>query len=1201
MKPRRIIVFLAAALALFLLAALLAPRFIDLSHTRDQIAAQLSQRLHGEVHIDALRLVILPLPHLVAEGVSATVPDVGTARIRSVSLHAKLRALLTGKLQLGKIGLDRPDVAVRIREGPAGTVPPLSNLTGLRQQIRSGLAAVESAAASQAPGLVLAARGGNVRVTLNDGRELTFGDIKLRLHLPPDRLRAELVCGSSLWEHLALDASIDPATLAGDAALDVTHLKPDALLGGLAPAGVHLGPSETSFALHLTAEADGHVKADADGSAPALRLHRGDRDVLVRIDHLHAEAKSDGDTTRIVATDWRFAEPRMNLSGEIVLEGTADPLRARPTDPSRMAAPSGPPLARGDYRGVPPTAGSGAQNDPTWVGAETATSPHPSTVLKREAPQASVKIEGDDVDVPSVRRAAMALAPDTRTVREIFDVLRGGMVSSSAMQVSGPSLAHLDWKDSLTVHGHLAGGEVRVPGVHLDLHDVSGDASVASGVLTGEHTAARLNNSRASDGQFRVGLRGEDRELHVETAVRADGADLPPLLKQLASNPVLSRQLDRLSSVKGTIDGTLVLGGTTKQVTASVDASTFDVTGRMEDLSQPFRLRGGRFDYRPGSFAASRLVIETGRSTLSQLTAHIDWSHEEAAFEASAGTSRIELGEIYPFLGASGWLPASPYTPHSMNGLLAIRSAHIAGPANEPGAWRFDLDGAAERLDVESPLLRRHVAIRPPVSLAGLRIARDDSGAVSFSGKFASPGALGGAVDLAWNGDRLDVKRFAIRDERSDASLSLMIQPNLYDVAFKGALFKETVDALIPDNDLLGGSVEGDFRTHVTAGTPAQVSAEGRLKVTDVSLPITSAVSLRIASLSLDGKGGALGVDAALDVGKSSHVHASGSVRPVAQGIAVDFDADSDEIDWSDLQPLLSRDRGGAPESAGSGNDVPVSGRIRLSCKEFKYDRWTWAPLRAAVALAPNRTTVRISAANLCGVDTRGTIVVTPAGVEVNLNPVATHQPVDEALRCLGAPDGVATGRYDLSGTIRARGEPAEIARAASGHLELRATDGRIYRIETTAKILSVVNVATGAFDDIGGLRKEGLPYKTIVMKGDLRGGALVLTEAFLDGPTVRIAGKGSIDVVGKTVDLTLLVAPLKTVATIVGNIPLVKRLPVGGLISIPVRVTGDLSDPSVIPLDPSAVGSEVVGLMTRTLKLPLKLLAPVLPGGEKK
>jgi hypothetical protein len=47
--------------------------------------------------------------------------------------------------------------------------------------------------------------------------------------------------------------------------------------------------------------------------------------------------------------------------------------------------------------------------------------------------------------------------------------------------------------------------------------------------------------------------------------------------------------------------------------------------------------------------------------------------------------------------------------------------------------------------------------------------------------------------------------------------------------------------------------------------------------------------------------------------------------------------------------------------------------------------------------------------------------------------------------------------------------------------------------------------------------------------------------------------------------------------------------------VSIPVKVTGNIADPTVVPLSPAAVGSELVGYMERVFKLPFKVIQPLM------
>ena len=81
--------------------------------------------------------------------------------------------------------------------------------------------------------------------------------------------------------------------------------------------------------------------------------------------------------------------------------------------------------------------------------------------------------------------------------------------------------------------------------------------------------------------------------------------------------------------------------------------------------------------------------------------------------------------------------------------------------------------------------------------------------------------------------------------------------------------------------------------------------------------------------------------------------------------------------------------------------------------------------------------------------------------------------------------------------------------------------------------------------------------------------------------------------------DLVILVAPFKTADRIVKVLPLIKHILGGRLISIPFRAQGDLKNPIVIPMHPTAVGSEVLGILERTLKLPITIIQPVFSLGK--
>jgi uncharacterized protein YhdP len=243
---------------------------------------------------------------------------------------------------------------------------------------------------------------------------------------------------------------------------------------------------------------------------------------------------------------------------------------------------------------------------------------------------------------------------------------------------------------------------------------------------------------------------------------------------------------------------------------------------------------------------------------------------------------------------------------------------------------------------------------------------------------------------------------------------------------------------------------------------------------------------------------------------------------------------------------------------------------------------------------------ITVTQATLCRIATPGKIAMTPEGVIVQFKPAVKNQPLDQMLACLFGQRTRVTGQCNLTAQVDSAGPGADLLTSARGHVQGGLTKGRIYEGGVLEKVLAVMSVGHESWNLLADLTDDGLPYNAIEVKGDLRGGKLVLTEATMDAPSMKMVAEGTIDLNAETVDLTLLVAPLKTVDTVVSHIPILGHVLGGSLLTIPIKVKGRLQDPQVMPLDPSEVGSGLLRVMTRIVKLPVGLLNPLLPTDKK-
>jgi uncharacterized protein YhdP len=273
-----------------------------------------------------------------------------------------------------------------------------------------------------------------------------------------------------------------------------------------------------------------------------------------------------------------------------------------------------------------------------------------------------------------------------------------------------------------------------------------------------------------------------------------------------------------------------------------------------------------------------------------------------------------------------------------------------------------------------------------------------------------------------------------------------------------------------------------------------------------------------------------------------------------------------------------------------------MQGTVRCRTESFTYGRFTWEPLLASVTFAPDNLSVAVTEAYLCGISTLGVLNQHGDAILLDLRLIAQDRDLAPTFPCLSESTRQVTGRFDLTGSIKGVGRGDDLLRALHGHMEFSARDGNIFKDPLLAKVFSGLNVTELLRGKVPDLASNELPYDSFTAKADLLNGTLMLKEIALSGPTVGIAGDGTLDLIGQKVDLKLIVAPLRTVDFVVEKTPVVKTIMGGKVVTVPVRVKGDWEDPRVTVLSAAAVGTRLLGIMKNTLMLPKHLVQPVIP-----
>ena len=207
------------------------------------------------------------------------------------------------------------------------------------------------------------------------------------------------------------------------------------------------------------------------------------------------------------------------------------------------------------------------------------------------------------------------------------------------------------------------------------------------------------------------------------------------------------------------------------------------------------------------------------------------------------------------------------------------------------------------------------------------------------------------------------------------------------------------------------------------------------------------------------------------------------------------------------------------------------------------------------MVLSPGSIEVRLNQANLCGISTPGKITVTPEGLNIMLSPSAKDQNLESALACLFNKQHIISGNYTLTGNIAAKGKDGSLAESLEGEVELKAKDGRIFRFDTFSKIISLLSITEIYRGVLPDLVHEGCAYNSLTAKGKIKNGKLVLSDAVVDGPCIKMVFHGEIDLVRKKVDVVALVAPMRTVERVAGAAPVVGKLLDEAFVTVPVSI----------------------------------------------
>ena len=1193
--PALILIF---AVALYFSASML----LDSSFVKGKLQTYILEKTGDSVAYRDSELHLFPLPEITFHQVKISIPGKAQGSVESLRIYPGLGSLLKGRVTISQLSLEAPNFTVTITEDREKT-----SLEQIEEKIRSTVHYV----VSKTPGLLIVIQDGKLDLTEEDRTAFSFDLVQSRLSASENTVDIELTGRSDLWDNLSISSSIKADDLKSKGTIRFTHLRPDILITRLfKETGGQQGVTDADLSVDFEALGLREVKTSIESSVPELAISRGKRRVSLGETKIKGDIDIGPGAMSVLIKEAKISSPDLNLSGQYTLDRNSGimtfaleskEIAVQPVRESALALGGDIPLIE--------------------------------TIFDI--------LQGGEIPALHVHTSGKSLTDLGRMENiRISGNMRGGTI-----HVADPDLTFQDVTgDVLISQGVLEGSNVTGS---LDNHRSSGGALRIG--LTGKKGPFHIDmRVKADVGQLPSLLK--DKHLVKNEAVLREIDRLRDLRGSAEGRLILGERLDAVH-VKIDVDDMdietlyeplpfplVITGGKfffdEKMVeiagmAGSLGSSSFSRLKARLNLTDPYDLEmtDGQLSISAdeiypwiASFEEIRPVLEdvrsvTGAVSVSSLNLRGPlYQPKEWDFNVTGGLKDFAVdttllpGKAEGMNGTFGMthneLDLKNIRFNILDSLVTL-SGVIGEYPSDTRSMDISLKGEigqkiaswiAELVHLPSVL-----QMRTPFSVTDAAISLDKDGNKTFTGRLVFGQGTQLSLSMTKTPDTLSVREVTMKDGTSDLAASIVLNKETVDAAFKGKVTSQTLSAIFTDKRLSDASLEGDFRTHIVIKQPRQSHAEGRLKGENIPIPGDRDIPLIVRHIELEAREQGVVIERSeLSAGEMTF-RAKGKVTNSPAWFAVDIDLSSNGIVWETFENML-RSRGSEDHKgdAGSFKDFPVRGDIRLRSDFFQYEQFRLEPFDADISFDGETVVITAKKAALCNVSTTGSVSIKEEGLKIDIALSAKDLAFEPTLLCLTDKQTVYTGIFQMEAHLKGEGKIGEIADRLDGTFTLSSKDGKILKsksLDTTLDLLNESDNFRGQFPD---LEREMISYTALKVSGSIREHRIQIEQGALDTSIMGIIARGHIDLYNKTFDINALLAPMKMVSRIIKKTPVVGYILGGNLTAIPVRISGDIKNPQVTFLSPSAVGSEFLGIVERTIKLPVHLVTPIFPARKK-
>ncbi|MCD6319613.1 MAG: AsmA-like C-terminal domain-containing protein [Candidatus Desulfofervidaceae bacterium] len=275
---------------------------------------------------------------------------------------------------------------------------------------------------------------------------------------------------------------------------------------------------------------------------------------------------------------------------------------------------------------------------------------HGSLVINPQKPEIAYNFEAQELDITAVRRVTLSLFPQNKTVKSIFNIVKGGKAQNFRFSQKAPTKEGLKDLKSITIKSQARTASIDIPGPNLRLRHGQGNISIKKGILYGKALAGVIEGVKVKDGTMAIALKDPPGTLDIKTHFTASLKTGLFFLQKFVKNKQVRKELKLITKAEGCLSGQIAITGIRKAV--KVDLSGILTKGEVsyQRLPYPAFIDRISFIYASKKITFQELKGRLGHSLVTNARGKIDFSAPQISIDIKNFAGRLVAQELDPWL-----------------------------------------------------------------------------------------------------------------------------------------------------------------------------------------------------------------------------------------------------------------------------------------------------------------------------------------------------------------------------------------------------------------------------------------------------------------------------------------------------------------------------------------------------------------------